>query len=358
MMTPISLFSCTQDEYVQKVLKLFGKGAVHAKGIYSDALKKGFLDPHASWIEPQARSLAEEICKATDMSLPEISGSLQEGQVSKFLLKFADGLESESVLIPMKFGNTLCISSQVGCKMACAFCETGKMGLIRHLTVAEIVCQVFIARFVLKAEVRNLVFMGMGEPFDNYEAVMQAIHVLTCPMGLGIARSKITVSTSGRVEEIYRFAKDADPALNLAVSLNAPNDHIRSKLMPVNNSWDLSELKKAMVEYLKHPRREILIEYVLIDGVNDSTEHALEVAEYLKDLKVKVNLIPYNSQSKGRLKAPSEERMKAFREVLKEKGYQTLLRTTKGSSIMAACGQLGNQNLKKKLGSNSSLSLL
>jgi len=354
----IPFFSCTQAEYVEKVLFLLKKGGEHAKGLYSDGFKKGILDPNASWIEPQARALAAEICHCTDMSLPEISGSLNEGSVSKFLLKFADGLESESVLIPMKFGNTLCISSQVGCRMGCAFCETGKMGLIRHLTVSEIVSQVYIARFVLKAEIRNLVFMGMGEPFDNYDAVMQAISVLTCPTGIGIAPSKITVSTSGRVEEIYRFAKEANPALNLAISLNAPNDRIRSKVMPVNLSWNLDELKKAMQEYLKHPRREILIEYVLMGGVNDSQESALEVAEYLQGLKVRINLIPYNSQSKGRLVAPTEEKMKEFYNVLKAKGYQTFLRKTKGSSIMAACGQLGNRDLKKKLGAKSSLSLL
>ncbi len=354
----ISFFSCTQSEYVEKVLYLLKKGERHAGGLYSDGFKRGILDPTASWIEPQARQLAREICSLTDFSLPEVSCVREEGTVSKFLLKYKDGLESESVLIPMKFGKTICVSSQVGCRMGCAFCETGKMGLIRHLTASEIISQVFVAKFILKTEVRNLVFMGMGEPFDNYEEVMQAIRVLTCSSGLGMAPSKITVSTSGRVPEIYRFAKEASPALNLAVSLNAPNDHIRSKLMPVNHDWNLEELKRAMLEYLKHPRRQILIEYVLIAGVNDSVEAALEVSEFLRDMRVKINLIPYNSQSKGRLASPTLETMEAFRRTLKEAGYQTFLRTTHGNSIMAACGQLGNRDLKKKLGANSSLSLL
>jgi 23S rRNA (adenine2503-C2)-methyltransferase len=354
----IPFFSCTQSEYVEKVLSLLKKGKSHAMGLYADGFKRGILDPTASWIEPQARQLASEICSITDFSLAEVSCVRQEGPVSKFLLKYKDGLESESVLIPMKFGKTICVSSQVGCRMGCAFCETGRMGLIRHLTASEIISQVFAAKFVLKTQVRNLVFMGMGEPFDNYEEVMGAIRVLTCPAGLGMARSRITVSTSGRVPEIYRFAKEADPALNLAVSLNAPNDHIRSKLMPVNHDWNLEELKKAMLEYLKHPRREILIEYVLISGVNDSVEAALEVAQYLQGMRVKINLIPYNSQSKGRLVSPPVETKEAFRRVLKEAGYPTFLRTTHGNSIMAACGQLGNQDLKKKLGANPSLSLL
>lgn len=316
------------------------------------------MDPLAEWIELQARNLAKEICSKTDMSLPALSTIKEEDLVSKFLLKYEDGLESESVLIPMKFGKTLCISSQVGCRMGCAFCETGKMGLIRHLTAKEIVSQVFVAKFVLKANVRNLVFMGMGEPFDNYDEVMQAISIFICPSGFGMGPSNITVSTSGKVSEIYRFAKEADPAINLAISLNAPNNHIRSKLMPINYEWDLEALKASMIEYLKHSRREILIEYVLINGVNDSPHAALEVAEYLQGLRVKINLIPYNAQSKGRLAPPTEEKMLEFRRILKKKGFSVLLRRTKGSSIMAACGQLGNRDLKKKLGAKSPLSLL
>lgn len=358
MISPIQFFACTESQYEEKLLALLKRGSWHARKLYSDVWKKGILDDAASWIEPQAKDLVRQMCEVTEMSVPELSVVKHEGQISKFLLRHSDGLESESVLIPMKFGKTLCISSQVGCRMGCAFCETGKMGLIRHLQASEIVSQVFAAKFLLRSEIKNIVFMGMGEPFDNYEEVMQAIAVLTCPTGGGLGPSRITVSTSGRVPEIFRFAKEANPALNLAVSLNAPNDKIRSKLMPVNHEWNLSQLREAMVEYLKHPRRQILIEYVLIQGVNDSAEAAFEVAEYLRGLRVKVNLIPYNSQSKGRLAAPEEAAMKAFRFILEEEGYSTLLRTTKGNSIMAACGQLGNRDLKKKLGAKSPLSLL
>jgi 23S rRNA (adenine2503-C2)-methyltransferase len=354
----ISFLSCTQSEYVEKVDLFLGKGKRHAERLYSEGFRKGILDPDASWVEPQARKLVQEICKATDLCLPEISYIKEEGDVSKFLLKYTDGLESESVCIPMKFGKTICVSSQVGCRMGCAFCETGRMGLVRHLSSAEIVSQVFVAKHILKEELRNIVFMGMGEPFDNYEAIMRAISVLTCPTGLGFAPSKITVSTSGKVFEIDRFAQEADPALNLAISLNAPNDHIRSKLMPVNKQWDLAALRKAMERYLEHPRRKILIEYVLLEGINDSVEAAREVADYLQGLRVKINLIPYNAQSKSRLNPPTEKAMQEFRRILQEKGYQTLLRKTKGSSIMAACGQLGNLEVKKKLGAKSSLSLL
>jgi 23S rRNA (adenine2503-C2)-methyltransferase len=357
----LSIFSYTQAEYIQEIQQLLGKGAQHAAKIYSDWFKKGKADPDAEWIEPQAKELVKKIIGATDFSLPEISEVKEEGSICKFLLKYIDGLESESVVIPMKFGYTLCVSSQVGCKMGCAFCETGKMGLIRHLQAHEICAQVFAAKFLFNVPIRNLVFMGMGEPLDNYDEVMRAIQVLSCEAGFGISMSRITVSTSGKIPEMYRFLKEADPALRLAISLNAPNDEVRSKLMPVNNSWDLSELREFMRLYGEHPKRSILIEYVLIEGVNDSEAHALEVANYLEGLHVKVNLIPYNNQSKGRLKPPTEESMNRFRAVLQASGFQVLLRTSKGKSIMAACGQLGNRNLRKmekKLGAKSPLSVL
>jgi 23S rRNA (adenine2503-C2)-methyltransferase len=272
----------------------------------------------------------------------------ESGELTKFLLKFSDGLESETVLIPMEAGITICISSQVGCKMGCTFCETGKMGLIRHLTCEEIVAQVFFARFCLNKEIRNIVFMGMGEPFDNYEAVMQAVVVLTDPSGLGFGASRITISTSGKVEEILRMAKEADLALNLAVSINAPTDEIRNKIMPVNRHWNLAALKEAMRVYCAHPRREILIEYVLLKGVNDSLACAEALADYLQELRVKVNLIPYNAQTRDRFSPPEPDQRQLFLQAMKERGYQTMLRGTKGAQVRAACGQLGNVAVRRE----------
>ena len=202
------------------------------------------MDP-SSWAEPQALALIEEMLQLVDQALLPIVSEQHDGDTTKFLLKLSDGLETESVLIPMQAGVTLCISSQVGCKMGCTFCETGRMGLLRSLTVREIIAQVFTARFVLNSPVRNIVFMGMGEPFDNYDNVMQAIRVLTDPAGLGFGPSRITVSTSGCLDEIYRFIEDADPALNLAVSINAPTDQIRDKIMPVNHQWNLGDSEKS-----------------------------------------------------------------------------------------------------------------
>lgn len=352
-----SILSCTQKEYAEEIFSCIGKGAQHARQLYSDWYRQGTVSAQAPWVEKQAERLLEEIIALTDFSLPEISQIRTEGQVTKFLLRFSDGLESESVIIPMKFGHTLCISSQVGCKMGCAFCETGKMGLVRSLRASEIVAQVYIARFHLKVSIRNIVFMGMGEPFDNYEEVMRAVRVLTCETGLSLAPSKITVSTSGKVDAIYRFAEDADPAVNLAISLNAPNDQVRDKLMPVNRKWNLEVLHEAMRAYSSHPRREILIEYVLMEGVNDSLEDARQVADYLTGLKVKINLIPYNPQRRDRFSSPSDETLFSFRDYLRSRGYFTLLRGTKGQSIMAACGQLGNVEVRKRIYQQARLSL-
>ncbi len=353
-----SVFSYTQESYSDAMFALFGKGKQHAAKLYSDWLRKGHVREMDQWAEPQAQPLLQKMVEATNFSLPKMSGLREEGDTVKFLLKFVDGLESESVLIPMEAGATLCISSQVGCRMGCAFCETGKMGLIRHLSCQEIVAQVFWARFGLSKEVRNIVFMGMGEPFDNYDAVMQAVDVLTDMGGMGFGPSRITISTSGKVDAILRMSREADPALNLAVSVNAPSDEIRNKIMPVNKQWNMAELKHAMQQYCNHPRRVIFIEYVLLKGINDSLEAADQLADYLRGIRAKVNLIPYNPQTRDRFAPPEIEQREAFLKRMRDHGYQTLLRGTKGQQIMAACGQLGNVDVRRRLMVNNSLTSL
>lgn len=337
----MTIFSKTKAEYQAFIFSHLGRGKRHAGSLYSHFFRKGSFEGIETWVEPQALSLVNEMIVLSSSQIPYMSMVREEGNVSKYLLAFSDGKESESVLIPMQSGITLCISSQIGCKKGCAFCQTAKMGLVRNLTSEEIVGQVFFAKHVLKQPVRNIVFMGMGEPFDNYEEVMQAIAVLTDPAGLGFGHRRITISTSGRVDNILRFAKEAHPALHLAVSVNAPNDAIRSKLMPVNREWDMAALKSAMQIYCSHGKREILAEYVLIAGITDSIDCAEQLAEYLQGLRVKVNLIPYNPQLKGRFMPPDPAVVDRFAAYLRGKGYQTLLRTTKGDKIMAACGQLG-----------------
>lgn len=346
-MSKADLASLTQENYCKSMFAQLGKGKQHAAKLYSSWMRQGKqLLPNE--IEPQAEELLKQMLAQTDFSLPEISMIKQEGQTIKFLLKLKDGLESETVGIPMKTFRTLCVSSQIGCNMGCRFCETGKMGLIRSLSAKEIVAQLFYAKHHFKWSIRNIVFMGMGEPLDNLEAVLQAIMIMNDPAGLGISYRHITVSTSGHVESIERLTKEADPALNLAVSVNAPTDEIRNRLMPINRRWNLSQLKEAMQRYCDSSlRRIILIEYVMILGINDSLECAYQLGEYLRGLKVKVNLIPYNPQSRDIYMPSSEETVSAFASVLKKLGYRTLIRTSKGRSIMAACGQLGNVQLRR-----------
>ena len=349
MDSKIVIFQHTQTSYSEEVFARLGRGKQHAQIVYSQWFRKGNLDEVFDLIESQAFKLVEKMIALTDFDLPTLVREKGEGETLKFLLKFSDGMESESVLIPMGSGVTICISSQIGCKMGCAFCETGRMGLIRHLTAQEIVVQVFYARFTLKRPIRNIVFMGMGEPLDNYAQVVQAIKILTDPAGLKFGSSRITVSTSGLVPQIYQLIEDVDPALNLAVSVNAPNDDIRNKIMPVNRQWNMAELKAAMQAYCAHPRREILIEYVLLKGINDSLEDADQLGSYLEGLRVKVNLIPYNSQTRQRFSPPDEGQKEVFLKRMRALGYQTQMRVTKGEKMMAACGQLGNLNLRKLL---------
>jgi 23S rRNA (adenine2503-C2)-methyltransferase len=272
----------------------------------------------------------------------------EEGEVKKFLLRFHDGLESESVLIPMKNRTTLCVSSQVGCSMGCRFCQTGKMGRIRSLKAEEIVFQWIAAKSMGPAP-NNIVFMGMGEPLDNLNEVVRALKILTDPHGIGLAPSRITVSTSGLVDAMRQFYELAPVGIQLAVSVNASCDATRSLIMPVNRKWDMKALYQAMQEYCNRFDHTVLVEYVMLHGINDSEEDAHRLASYLNGLNVKVNLIPYNSQSNAQFTSSSSEQIGLFARTLREQGLHVLLRQNKGRSLMAACGQLGNLELRRAL---------
>jgi 23S rRNA (adenine2503-C2)-methyltransferase len=278
-----------------------------------------------------------------DLTIPSIHSHLTDGQTSKFLVEVGAGMNVESVVIPMQSGGTLCVSSQVGCRMGCAFCETGRMGLLKSLAPEEIVAQLFIAKIQLKQAIRNIVFMGMGEPFDNYDNVLKAVRILMDPLGFGYGKRNITISTSGKVEEIERYTDEEGDLPNLAVSLSAPLDALRNKLMPINRKFNLERLRGAMERYIEKTGREILVAYVLMKEVNDSLENADLLVDYLKNLPVKVNLIPYNPQTNDRYQRSDPEQIQAFYKRVRSSGLTTLLRNTKGDEIMAACGQLGKK---------------
>jgi 23S rRNA (adenine2503-C2)-methyltransferase len=280
-----------------------------------------------------------------------IVDSRQEGRLIKFIQRTPDGLEIESVLIPMRRAartwTTLCVSSQIGCAMGCTFCQTAQLGLLKNLTAAEIVGQVVAARAAFGAKIDNVVFMGMGEPFDNFDNVTQAVRVLTDPIGLSLGMSRITLSTVGRTEGIRRLAALSWRRINLAVSLNAPNDEIRSKIMPINRAEPMADLRAALLDYPLRSCQFFMIEYVLIPGVNDAPDHARQVAEFLRGIPACVNVIPYNPREDSPWPAPSEDAVQMFLSALQAHGQFSKKRITKGRDLMAACGQLGNRTLRR-----------
>jgi 23S rRNA (adenine2503-C2)-methyltransferase len=245
------------------------------------------------------------------------------------------------VVIPMANHSTVCISSQVGCAMGCRFCRTGRMGWRRNLTAAEIVAQVYTVKVKMGAAVRNVVFMGMGEPLDNLDNVMQAIAVLSDQRGLDIALRHITLSTVGLAPGIRRLAAQGWPQLKLAVSLNASNDEMRNRLMPVNRRHPMGSLKQALGQYPLARGNTIFMEYVLIRGVNDDPQSAAALAAFFQGLDVKLNLIAYNPSDGSPFEPPAEEDLDRFHQALIDQRIFVRRRSSKGSGILAACGQLG-----------------
>ena len=343
------IHSFTSDGLMAAAKKLLPSGAGCASAIYRRWLAEGVYEPEA---EDMTQRSAEAWRIHFSASLPSVIRRQNEQQAtehgiattSKAVLKMADGAEIECVHIPRGRGRfSLCISSQVGCKMACSFCETGRMGLVRHLSAAEIVSQVLVARHVLGWQVDNLVFMGMGEALDNQEALFQALAILCDDRGLGYAAHQLTVCTVGHVPGIRALAQAGFTRLGLAVSLNAARDELRSRLMPINQRWPIAELQEALVAYRPRKNAQLAIHYCLLPGMNDSREDARAVADFLKPLgRSMLNLIPYNPGSISLTRAPEEAEITQFISWLRSEGVRVRRRMVKGRSVMAACGQLGD----------------
>ncbi|MGB7128080.1 MAG: 23S rRNA (adenine(2503)-C(2))-methyltransferase RlmN [Candidatus Rhabdochlamydia sp.] len=270
----------------------------------------------------------------------------EDQETVKFLWQLSDGMLVESVLICSEGRRTVCVSSQVGCPARCAFCASGKEGLKRNLTTAEIFEQVYqidLWLFERKEKVSHVVFMGMGEPFENYEAVIETIRLLIDPDRLALSQRRITVSTVGVVEGINRFSNEGLKT-NLVLSLHAPNQHIRQKIIPYARKYPLEDILVAVGNFAKITKRDVTYEYTLIRNINDSIEQAKELAILLKGQQCSVNLIPYNPIERVRLQRPEKEAIEAFREVLLSSHIVTTWRYTKGKDIAAACGQLALQS--------------
>lgn len=325
------------------------KGSGIAGELYGRFFRQGSPHPEASGLTAASAALWDEACSFESplRVLTVEKDDVEAGTgAAKALFRLEDGHTIETVLVPMGSGEagrgTLCVSSQVGCAMGCAFCETGKHGLVRSLTTAEITGQVFEARFTMGWEFTSLVFMGMGEPLDNLEAVFGALDVLTDPRGFSFAQDRITVCTVGLAEGIRALAARGWKRMGLSLSLNAGRDDLRESLMPVTRSNPLTSLHTALKDYPQRKNFVLALNYCLLPGINDTAADAGEVAAFAEGLgRTLVNLIPYNPGTEPLTRAPKEAEVDRFLGHLRAEGLDARVRGPKGRSIMAACGQLG-----------------
>ena len=263
----------------------------------------------------------------------------ESGGTRKWLVGLDDGDSIETVLIPARDWTTVCLSTQVGCKMNCAFCASGKCGFARNLSAGEIVAQFQLVAAALGKRPDNVVYMGMGEPFDNYDEVLKSVRLLNHSEGLNVGARRITLSTSGVIPGIRRLAEEG-LQVELSVSLHAPNHELRWKLMPVENKYPLPELLAACMEYTAKTKRFVTFEYTLIRGVNDSVRDAEELADHLRPFSCRVNLIPLSPVPEFEGEAPPRAAIEIFQRTLENRGVSVTLRESKGKGVEAACGQL------------------
>ena len=262
----------------------------------------------------------------------------------KFLFRLQDGNLIESVLMRHNYGTSICVTSEVGCNMGCALCASGMKKKLRNLSAGEMVLQLESVYEVIKEKISHIVVMGIGEPFDNYQNVINFLHIVNEPHGLEIGSRHISVSTCGLVPMIYEYAKE-DLQSNLAISLHAPNNEIRDQIMPINKAYRIEELVKAISDYIIATNRRVTIEYILIDGLNDSIKCANELADLLHGLNVYINLIPYNEVKEKPFKRSKKEQMRKFYDTLKKRSMNVTLRLEQGADIDAACGQLRSKHM-------------
>lgn len=319
--------------------KSAGAKPVHAERIVATIFRRYSSDLGA--IASLPASLRSYLAKHTYLFEPECSALQQaEDGTRKLLLKMSDGKEVESVLIQGSGRLTQCISTQAGCAIGCAFCLTATGGLSRNLATAEMVAQVMAGQKISNRNVRNLVLMGMGEPLHNYDAVAKFVRIAADPKGMAFSPNRITLSTSGLVPAIYRMVEDNLPC-NLAISLNATTDEIRNNIIPINRKYSIRQLLKATQDYIAaRGNKRVLIEYVLLAGINDTVEDAERLVVLLADMKCTVNLLPFNGWAGAEFSRPSDESVSHFRNILVKAGMVAVVRESRGRDISAACGQL------------------
>ena len=259
--------------------------------------------------------------------------------VVKYLFELEDNNKIEAVLMKHDYGNSLCVSSQVGCNMGCSFCESGRLKKVRNLEAYEIVLQILQVEEDLNLKISHVVMMGIGEPFDNYENVIKFVKIINDPKGIELGSRHITISTCGIIPKIKEFMS-LDLQVNLAISLHASNNELRSKLMKINKAYSLDELMTVIKEYIEKTNRRVTFEYIMLKDVNDKKENALELSKLLKGINCYVNLIPYNETSHIEYKKSSKDTIMSFYDILKKNNINVTIRREFGSKVSAACGQL------------------
>lgn len=335
------LKDCTLPDLTEELAKL-GLAAYRARQLFGWLYRKQAADFECMTSLPGAllRELAQRFT-ISSFSACRVAASADGSR--KYVFETEDGCGIESVLIPERSHMTLCISTQIGCAMGCVFCCTGQGGLVRNLHPAEIVNQVLavLRDAGLQDRLPNIVYMGMGEPLANYDSLLKSIRILQDGSGLDYSHRKITVSTCGLVPQIALLGRDTE--VNLAVSLNAPDDRLRGELMPINKTYPLARLLETLRAYPLAPRKRITFEYILMKGVNDTDGHARALARLLRGMRCKINLIPFNEHDGSAFHAPEENRLLRFQAILHEHNYTAPVRRSKGDDIAAACGQLGRR---------------
>lgn len=292
------------------------------------------------------KEIREKIMNDFSFERPKIIRMERDTLTRKYLFELKDNNHIEAVVMYHDYGISLCVSSQVGCNMGCAFCESGRLKKVRNLETFEMVSQILEIEEDIGDRISSVVIMGIGEPLDNYDNVLDFIHIINDAKGLALGIRHITLSTSGLVPKIYDLMKE-NIQINLAVSLHAPNDEIRNQIMKVNQVYNISQLIQAIKDYIAHTNRRVTIEYVMLKGINDSEACAIELAHVLKGMNIYVNLIPYNETNHINLYKSDAEMISAFCKKLKELGINVTIRKEFGSKISAACGQLRSKEVEK-----------
>ncbi len=332
----MNIYGLTFHQLEQYLLQI-GEKPSKAPFIFRGLYKEQF----SSLLElPQIRqALKEQLAQTFSMELPHLVQQTSSADTEKFLFALQDGSLIEAVLMRQKYGNSLCISSQVGCNMACAFCQSGRFKKVRNLQPEELVAQILFIQQHLQITISNIVLMGIGEPFDNYDNVMQFLEIIGHPYGLALGRRHITVSTCGLVPQITQYAQHPCHGL-LAISLHAPDDETRSHIMPINRRYPVAQLFEAARSYIQQTGKKVMLEYVMLQQINDHPWQAQLLADFIGTAQFHVNLIPYNETQNLGFTQSSRQRIFAFYNVLKKNHITVTMRREFGSSVNAACGQL------------------